>query len=179
MAMAFWPETFPTVHAKGQRCKSQGLSKARLDGPWAIWSDGWQPCLWQGGWNLMILVVPSNPGYPKKVWTWAWISAGTLVLAAVWSTPCRNCVWWQSMKEALLKKRKMWDNIRLWREKNEEWKDRTKSRWKDGRKCLLEPNYGTNLWQMHTPKRLKRIGYCEKGITQHTCHHIPSKVCHH
>ena len=22
---------------------------------------GWWPCLWQGGWNLMILEVPSNP----------------------------------------------------------------------------------------------------------------------
>jgi len=24
-------------------------------------SGGWWPCLWQGGWNLMILAVPSNP----------------------------------------------------------------------------------------------------------------------
>ena len=36
-------------------------------GPWAAWSgirsDGWWPCMWQGGWRFMILEVPSNPGH--------------------------------------------------------------------------------------------------------------------
>ena len=36
-------------------------------GPWAAWSsiryEGWWPCLWQGGWSLMILQVPSNPSH--------------------------------------------------------------------------------------------------------------------
>jgi len=27
------------------------------------WHSGWQPCLWQGDWNLMILEVPSNPSH--------------------------------------------------------------------------------------------------------------------
>ena len=29
--------------------------------PWAIWSGGWEPCLWQAGWNMAITEVPSNP----------------------------------------------------------------------------------------------------------------------
>ena len=33
----------------------------------AAWSrisyEGWQPCLWQEGWSLMILEVPSNPSH--------------------------------------------------------------------------------------------------------------------
>jgi len=36
-------------------------------GPWVAWSSikcgGWWPCLWQRGWSLMILEVPSNPSY--------------------------------------------------------------------------------------------------------------------
>ena len=36
-------------------------------GPWATWSSikcgGWWPCLWQRGWNSMILWVPSNPSH--------------------------------------------------------------------------------------------------------------------
>ena len=39
--------------------------KARLDG--AAWSSirhgGWQPCVDQGCWNLMIVEVPSNPSH--------------------------------------------------------------------------------------------------------------------
>ena len=36
-------------------------------GLWAAWSSitygGWWPCLWQGGWSLVILEVPSNPSH--------------------------------------------------------------------------------------------------------------------
>ena len=40
--------------------------KAKLDraglGSWSsIKCGGWWPCLWRGGWNLMILEVSSNP----------------------------------------------------------------------------------------------------------------------
>ena len=41
-------------------------------GLWAIWSStwssGWQPLLWQGGWNLMILEVPSNLSHSMILW---------------------------------------------------------------------------------------------------------------
>ena len=44
--------------------------------PWATWcstrSGGWWPCLWQGGWNLMILGVPSNPSH----WVILWFDGG-------------------------------------------------------------------------------------------------------
>lgn len=36
--------------------------KVRLDRALGnLSSSDWQPCLWQKGWNLMTLVVPSNP----------------------------------------------------------------------------------------------------------------------
>ena len=40
--------------------------------PWAAWSsirygDCW-PCLWWGGWSLMILEVPSNPSHSTIIW---------------------------------------------------------------------------------------------------------------
>jgi len=46
----------------------QGCSKAMLDvALWATWSSAssstWQLCLQQGGWNLMIFKVPSNPSH--------------------------------------------------------------------------------------------------------------------
>ena len=31
-------------------------------------SGGWWPCLWQRGWNLMILGVPSNPSHSMILW---------------------------------------------------------------------------------------------------------------
>jgi len=41
-------------------------------GPWAAWSStrcgGWWPCLWQGGWNLMIRGIPSNPSDSVILW---------------------------------------------------------------------------------------------------------------
>ena len=41
-------------------------------GPWAAWSTirygGWQPCLRQGGWSLMVLEVPSNPSRSMILW---------------------------------------------------------------------------------------------------------------
>jgi len=41
-------------------------------GPWAAWSiiryEGCWPCLWQGGWSLMILEVPCNPRHPMILW---------------------------------------------------------------------------------------------------------------
>ena len=44
------------------RCSRPGCMR-----PWAAkstnWSCGWQLCLWQEGWNLMILEVPSNPSH--------------------------------------------------------------------------------------------------------------------
>ena len=61
-------------------------------GSWATWSStrsgGRWPCLWQGGWKLMILGVPSNPSYSmiislhllnklRKVW---------MVMEAHWLT---------------------------------------------------------------------------------------------
>jgi len=49
------------------RCSSPGWM-----GPWATWSStrsgGWWPCLWQGGWNLVILGVPSNPSHSVIQW---------------------------------------------------------------------------------------------------------------
>ena len=45
---------------------SMEVFKTRLGGPGATWSNtrsgGWWPCLWQGGWKLMVLADPSNPG---------------------------------------------------------------------------------------------------------------------
>ena len=35
------------------------MLNARLE--LSTWSSRWQPCLWQGSWNLMILEVPSKP----------------------------------------------------------------------------------------------------------------------
>ena len=37
---------------------------------WKLWSsiNGWWPCLWQGGWSLMILEVPSNPSHSMILW---------------------------------------------------------------------------------------------------------------
>ena len=36
-------------------------------GPWAAWSSikcrRWWPCVWEGGWSLMIIEVPSNPSH--------------------------------------------------------------------------------------------------------------------
>ena len=40
--------------------QSLEVFKARME-PWAIWSGGWEPCLWQAGWNMAITEVPSNP----------------------------------------------------------------------------------------------------------------------
>ena len=41
-------------------------------GPWAAWSSirygGWWPCMWQGGWSLRILEVPSNPNHSMILW---------------------------------------------------------------------------------------------------------------
>lgn len=41
-------------------------------GPGVIWSNtwpsSWQPCLWQGGWNLMILEVSPNPSHSLILW---------------------------------------------------------------------------------------------------------------
>ena len=43
------------------------MLKARLDGPEVTWSStwpsSWQPCLWQGDLNMMILGVLSNPSH--------------------------------------------------------------------------------------------------------------------
>ena len=40
--------------------------------PWATWSNTWpshwKPRLWQGGWNLMILEVPSIPRHSIILW---------------------------------------------------------------------------------------------------------------
>ena len=36
---------------------------------WATWSGGRCPCLWQGGWNLMIFKVPSNPYHSMILWS--------------------------------------------------------------------------------------------------------------
>ena len=42
-------------------------------GAWAIWSsikcEGWRPCLWHGGWSLMILEVPSTLGNSIILWS--------------------------------------------------------------------------------------------------------------
>jgi len=50
-----------------QRCSRPGW----ID-PWATWystrSGGWWPYLWQGGWNLMVLGVPSNPSHSMILW---------------------------------------------------------------------------------------------------------------
>ena len=35
---------------------------------WAAWSSGWQPYLWQGGWNSMIFEVLFNPGHSMILW---------------------------------------------------------------------------------------------------------------
>ena len=47
-------------------------SRPHWMGPWATWSSarsgGWWPCLCQGGWNLMILRVPSNPNHSMILW---------------------------------------------------------------------------------------------------------------
>ena len=47
-----------------------GCSKPAWTGPWAAWSstDSWQSCMWQRGWSLMILEVPSNPSYSMVLW---------------------------------------------------------------------------------------------------------------
>jgi len=46
--------------------------RPRWMGPWAIWSSTWfsewQPYLWQGGWNLVILEVPSNTRHSMILW---------------------------------------------------------------------------------------------------------------
>jgi len=49
------------------RCSRPGWME-----PWAAQSSprsgGWWPCLWQRGWNLMILGVPSNPSHFLILW---------------------------------------------------------------------------------------------------------------
>ena len=49
------------------RCSRPGWT-----GPWAIrsstWPSGWQPCLQQGCWNMMILEVPSNASRSVILW---------------------------------------------------------------------------------------------------------------
>jgi len=40
-------------------------------GLWATWSSGRCPCLKQGGWNQMILNVPSNPNHSMIPWFYA------------------------------------------------------------------------------------------------------------
>ena len=41
-------------------------------GPWAVGCSirygGWWPCMWQRGWSLMILGVPSNPSHFMILW---------------------------------------------------------------------------------------------------------------
>jgi len=48
-------------------------------GPWAAWSgikcEGWRPCLGWGGWNFMILGIPSNPSH-------------SMIMISQWSAGC-------------------------------------------------------------------------------------------
>lgn len=37
--------------------------------PWAIWSCGWHPCPWWGGWNEMIFMVPFTPRHFVIIWS--------------------------------------------------------------------------------------------------------------
>ena len=67
MVMRCWnncPERLWMPHP--WRCSRPGWM-----GPWAAWygigHGGWQPCLQQWGWSLMILVVPSNMGRSKHI----------------------------------------------------------------------------------------------------------------
>jgi len=57
-------------HPRPWRC-----SRAGWMGPLAAWSSikcgGWQPWLQQGGWNLVILGVPSNPSHSMILWNFA------------------------------------------------------------------------------------------------------------
>ena len=52
--------------------RSWRCSRPGWMGPWATWSStksgAWWPCLWQGGWNLMILGVPSNSSHSMMLW---------------------------------------------------------------------------------------------------------------
>lgn len=50
-------------------------------GLWLTWSSGRCPCPWQGGGNLKVFKVPSNPFYISKR---SWSQAGALI----WSYPC-------------------------------------------------------------------------------------------
>lgn len=43
--------------------------KPGLMKPWAVWSDEWQPCPWQGDWNWVALKVPSNPNHVEILWS--------------------------------------------------------------------------------------------------------------
>jgi len=70
-------------------CPCKCLRPGRME-PWANWSSTWSsgrhPCLLQGGWNLMILEVPSNPSHPIIVWLcvlwWDKVNRKQLNLAA-------------------------------------------------------------------------------------------------
>jgi len=35
---------------------------------WAAWSSDWWPCIQQGGWNEMIVMVLFNPGHSMILW---------------------------------------------------------------------------------------------------------------
>jgi len=54
------------------RCSKQSWME-----PWGTWPSTWfsggQSCLWQVGWNVMILELSSNPGHSVILWLWrAW-----------------------------------------------------------------------------------------------------------
>ena len=42
--------------------------KIGLDGVWAAWSDGWQLCSQQWGWDWRVFMVPSNPNHSMILW---------------------------------------------------------------------------------------------------------------
>lgn len=54
--------TFSLLHACS--CIQISLLVVRLkEQSFLRHSGGWWTCLWQGGWNLMILLVPCNPSH--------------------------------------------------------------------------------------------------------------------
>ena len=57
-------------------------SRSGWTGLWATWSTGNCPCPWQGGWNLMIYKVPSNPNHSMILR----FSAAAILLQNHWSS---------------------------------------------------------------------------------------------
>jgi len=68
-------------------------------GPWEAWSsiksEGWWPCMWQGGWTFMILEVPSNPSH-SMIWMKANMTKFLFKLSLF-----TNILFWQSPSSAL------------------------------------------------------------------------------